>query len=79
MEAEEILQRHLAAQPQSLNGLLQLALAQFCPQQWTDAATALRKAIALKPDSAPAHYNLGYALLRAGDSEGGIARSGVMR
>jgi tetratricopeptide (TPR) repeat protein len=71
-EAETAYRRHLAVRTNSLNGLIQLALAQLCQEQWTNAAVTLQQAIALKPDFAQAHYNLGYAWSRAGQSEPAI-------
>jgi len=71
-EAEAALRAHLNASPQSLNGLVQLALALLCQERWADGSAVLRQALAIKPDFGQAHYNLGYALSRAGDSEGAI-------
>ena len=59
-------------QPDALNGLIQLGLAQLCQQHWSEAGATLRRATELKPDFAQAHYNLGYALSRSGDSAGAI-------
>ena len=71
-EAEQAFRRHLTIQPSSLNGLIQLALSLLCQQRWNDATAVLEQAIALKPDFAQAHSNLGYARSRAGDSAGAI-------
>src|SRR6185503_20262505 len=71
-EAEQWYQRHLQVQANSLNGLIQLALALLCQQRWNDGAAVLERAIALKPDFAQAHSNLGYARSRSGDSAGAI-------
>jgi protein O-GlcNAc transferase len=56
-----------------LNGLIQLALSLLGQQRWDEAAATLRHALALKPDFAQAHYNLGYALSRSGNTAGAIA------
>jgi predicted Zn-dependent protease len=71
-EAEQVFRRHLAVQPESLNGLMQLALSILCQQRWPDAAVVLRQIIAIKPDFTQAHYNLGFALAQSGDSPGAI-------
>ena len=68
-EAETAYRRHLAMRTNSLNGLIQLALAQLCQEQWTNAIGTLQQTVALKPDFAQAHYNLGYAWSRAGQPE----------
>lgn len=70
--AEQAYRKHLAVQPKSLNGLIQLALSLLCQQRWTDGIAVLEQTIALKPDFAQAHVNLGYARGRAGDSAGAI-------
>jgi tetratricopeptide (TPR) repeat protein len=72
LEAEAALRRHLAVQTNSLNGLIQLSLALLCQEQWTNAVSVLEQAIALKPDFAQAHSNLGTARSRLGDSAGAI-------
>ena len=71
-EAETAYRRHLAMRTNSLNGLIQLALAQLCQQRWTKAADTLQQAISLKPDFAQAHFNLGYAWSRAGNPDAAI-------
>jgi tetratricopeptide (TPR) repeat protein len=71
-EAEKIIRQHLTVQTNSLNGLIQLALSILCQERWNDAADVLRQAIALKHDFAQAHFNLGYAQARAGDTEAAI-------
>jgi tetratricopeptide (TPR) repeat protein len=71
-EAETAYRRHLAMRTNSLNGLIQLALAQLCQEQWTNAVETLQQAVALKSDFAQAHFNLGYAWSRAGESPAAI-------
>lgn len=71
-EAEQAYLRHLAMRTNSLNGLIQLALAQLCQQRWTNAVDTLQQAVKLKPDFAQAHFNLGYAWSRAGRSDAAI-------
>lgn len=70
--AEEALRRHLALQPRSLNGLVQLSLALLCQQKWSEATEPLRKATEIKPDYAQAHFNLGFALSRQGETQAAI-------
>ncbi len=50
-----------------------IGLARFCQAHWKEAAAAFERAVALKPDFAQAHHNLGLARARAGDSPGAIA------
>lgn len=71
-EAETAYRRHLVMRTNSLNGLIQLALAQLCQEQWTNAVATLQQAVALKPDFAQAHFNLGYAWSRAGAPDASI-------
>jgi tetratricopeptide (TPR) repeat protein len=71
-EAEERFRSHLRVVEGSLNGLVQLSLSLLCQQRWADAARVLEQAIALKPDLAPAHANLGLARSRQGDTAGAI-------
>jgi protein O-GlcNAc transferase len=71
-EAEEVFRRYLLAQPDSVNGLMQLALATLCQQRWEDGLVVLRRIVQLKPDFAQAHYNLGYAQGRLGNSPAAI-------
>jgi cytochrome c-type biogenesis protein CcmH/NrfG len=71
-EAEDAYRRHLQAQPDSLNGLVQLSLALICQERWTNAAAVLEHALALKPDFAQAHSNLGLARSKSGDTAGAI-------
>jgi tetratricopeptide (TPR) repeat protein len=60
---------------QQVNGLLQNASAAevrgadaMAKHQWAEAVTALRQAIALSPDNAFTHLNLGTALFETGDA-----------
>lgn len=72
LEAEGALRRHLVVQPGSLNGLIQLSLSLLCQEQWSNAIVVLEQAVAIKPDFAQAHSNLGLARSRLGDSSGAI-------
>jgi Flp pilus assembly protein TadD len=40
--------------------------------RWSDAAVHLRRSIELNPNSAPAHYNLGYVLARLGQASDAV-------
>src|SRR4030095_7234530 len=71
-EAEERLRAHLRVTGKSLNGLTQLALSLLCQQRWEEAAKALEEVIAMKPDFAQAHANLGMARSRMGEVQGAI-------
>ncbi|MBX3745947.1 MAG: tetratricopeptide repeat protein [Verrucomicrobiae bacterium] len=71
-DAETRFREHLAAREDSLNGWIQLALALLCQQHWTEALPPLERAIALKPDFAQAHANLGLAHARLGNTPSAI-------
>jgi protein O-GlcNAc transferase len=71
-EAEMVYRRYLKTQPSSLNGLIQLGLTLMCQEQWSNAVSVLEQTVALKPDFAQAHNNLGTARARAGDAAGAI-------
>lgn len=64
--AEAALRKHLAIQPESVQGLFQLGLAQMSMNQFAAAATAFEKAVRLKPDFGPGWFNRGFALARSG-------------
>jgi tetratricopeptide (TPR) repeat protein len=64
---------------QGIGGLLQNASAAevrganaLANGQWADAVVALRQAIALSPDNAFTHLNLGTALFETGDAKGAL-------
>jgi tetratricopeptide (TPR) repeat protein len=64
---------------QQVGGLLQNASAAevrganaMATHQWAEAVTALRQAIALSPDNAYTHLNLGTALFETGDPKGAL-------
>ncbi len=67
-EAETALRRHLAMDPNSVNGHFQLGMTLLAGQKLAEAAASFRQAIALKPDSGPAHFNLGFVLARMGQT-----------
>lgn len=64
--AERSIRKHLAMEPQSVNGLFQLGMALLAQQKNPDAAEAFEHATRLKPDFGPAFYNLGLARARSG-------------
>lgn len=67
-EAESVLRRHLAMDPNSVNGHFQLGMSLLAGQKLAEAAASFRQAIALKSDSGPAHFNLGFVLARMGQT-----------
>ncbi len=71
-EAEATLRRHLAMDPNSVNGHFQLGMSLLAGQKLAEAAASFRQAIALKSDSGPAHFNLGFALARMGQTREAI-------
>jgi tetratricopeptide (TPR) repeat protein len=64
--AEQSLQRHLELDPQSIQGVFQLGLAQMGLGRFDVAAETFSKATVLKPDFGPAFYNQGFAFTRTG-------------
>lgn len=65
--AEARFREHLAAAPESLQGWMQLGIALLCQERWTEAIEVLERVVAMKPDFAEAHANLGLAWWRRGD------------
>jgi tetratricopeptide (TPR) repeat protein len=68
-EAANLLERSVAAAPKDADALLLLGTARALLAQRTLSLDALRRAVALEPDSAPGHYALCMALARFGEIE----------
>jgi tetratricopeptide (TPR) repeat protein len=66
VEAEKSFRRHLALDPQSLNGTFQLGRALQEQQKFSEAAAGFAHATELKPDFGPAWFNLGACLAKLG-------------
>ncbi|MHC1764865.1 MAG: tetratricopeptide repeat protein [Verrucomicrobiia bacterium] len=71
--AEQALRRHVEMNPRSAQGFFQLGGVLLAGGQLTNAAAIFEKAIQLKPDFGPAHYNRGLALGRAGQTNAALA------
>jgi tetratricopeptide (TPR) repeat protein len=65
-EAEASFRRHLAMEPQSLNGTFQLGRALQDQQKLSEATEVFERATKLKEDFGPAWFNLGVCLVRLG-------------
>jgi len=71
-EAETALLRGLELDPESADGHHELAKAYWALGRWQDAEPHAQKAVALKPDLAPAHVLLGNIALRKRDPQGAL-------
>jgi tetratricopeptide (TPR) repeat protein len=70
---EELLRRHVDMDPDSAQGFFQLGLVLLARERFSEAAEVFGKAILLKPDFGPAHYNRGLSLARAAQIPEAIA------
>src|SRR5262249_36891480 len=68
-EAEPLLRRFLAAEPENVRALYYLGLAAGRRADYAAAEKLFERAVALAPAYADAHYNLGNALLAGGRPE----------
>lgn len=75
LRAAELLRRAQRQYPSDfwINHDLGVALGRVTPPEWDEAVRFLTAAVALRPDSPGAHYDLGFALRRKGQMDEAIA------
>ena len=66
----------LQIDPQDVGALVSLALVYVQQRRYREAADLCERALAIEPYNATAAYNLGLALTRAGDTQGGARATG---
>ena len=72
-KAEKLARGVLSAEPRNAQLLQFVAMLCQIQHKFADAAVLCEKAVAIAPNSADAHYNLGTALMKQGRSEQAVA------